>query len=154
MSSCRLSFLSFVPVSNKVKTKWSIKGGKTDIQFKAVFQYCVYFFLVLWLCACARIYWCSVGDMAVFQQTVPDWHSDSSHSELEGGLPDHEGAGTAWLLGYGVLRRSCLAQSCSSQTVERSCCFHPQSASQQQETISWMQTGEGSSRVGFTHQSY
>lgn len=86
--------------------------------------------------------------MAVFQQTVPDWHGDSSHSELEGGLPGHEGAGASWLLGYGVLRWNHLTPSCGPQTMERSCHFHPQSPSHHQEAICWLQTGEVWSNVG------
>lgn len=110
-----------------------------------VFQCCV----CVWLEACSRIHWCSVGDMAVFQQTVPDWHGDSSHSELEGGLPCDEGAGASWLLGHGALRRGHLAQSAGPQAVERGCHFHPQSPSHE-ETVCWMQTGEVSSNAADT----
>lgn len=79
--------------------------------------------------------------MTVFQQTAPDWHGHSSHSELEGGPPVLQGAGAPRLLGRGVLRRRRLDQSCGTQDLERSRHSDPQSPRKHQETVCRLQTG-------------
>lgn len=80
----------------------------------------------------------------VFQQTAPHWHGDSLHSELEGGPSGHQGPGTSWLLGHGVLRRRSFAQPSRPQDLERSRHSHPQSPRNHQETVCWLQTGQDS----------
>lgn len=82
--------------------------------------------------------------MTVFQQTAPDWHGDSPHSELEGEPPGLQGAGAPWLLGRGVLRRRRLAQPHGPQDVERSGHSDPQSPRNNQETVCRLQTGRDS----------
>lgn len=79
--------------------------------------------------------------MTVFQQTAPDWHGDSPHSELEGGPPGLQGAGAPRLLGRGVLWWHRLAQPRGPQDLERSCHSDPQSPRNHQETVCRLQTG-------------